>query len=44
MAKQADPEKGTLSHVSPLAQALLGKSDGDTVRVAGHALESAAIR
>lgn len=40
---EADPEKGTLSHVSPLAQALMGKSEGDTVRVAGHELEIAAI-
>jgi transcription elongation GreA/GreB family factor len=36
---EADPERGTLSHVSPLAQALMGKSVGDTVRVAGHELE-----
>ena len=40
---EADPEKGTLSHVSPMAQALMGKSEGDTVRVAGHELEIAAI-
>lgn len=40
---EADPEKGTLSHVSPLARALLGKSEGDRVRVAGHELEIAAI-
>jgi transcription elongation GreA/GreB family factor len=40
---EADPEKGTLSHVSPLAHALMGKSEGDTVRVAGHDLEIAAI-
>ena len=36
---EADPEKGTLSHVSPLAQALIGKSAGDTVHVAGHELK-----
>ena len=30
---EADPAKGTLSYVSPLARALLGKSRGDTVRV-----------
>lgn len=36
---EADPEKGTLSHVSPLAQALLGKSEGDSVRVAGGEAE-----
>lgn len=40
---EADPEKGTLSHVSPLARALMDKSVGDTVRVAGHELEIEAI-
>jgi len=40
---EADPEKGTLSHVSPLARALLGKREGDSVRVASHELEIAAI-
>ena len=40
---EAAPERGTLSHVSPLARALLGKSVGDTVRVAGHELEIEAI-
>lgn len=40
---EGDPEKGTLSHVSPLARALLGKSQGDTVQVAGHELEIGAI-
>jgi transcription elongation GreA/GreB family factor len=33
---EADPAKGTISHVSPLARALLGRSVGDIVR-AGHA-------
>ena len=40
---EADPAKGTLSHVSPLAQALMGKSVGDSVNVAGHDAEIAAI-
>lgn len=40
---EADPERGTLSHVSPLARALMGKTEGDSVRVAGHTLEIAAI-
>lgn len=40
---EADPAKGTLSHVSPLAQALMGKSVGDSVTVAGHESEIAAI-
>ena len=30
-----DPAKGSISHVSPLARALVGKSIGDTIR-AGH--------
>lgn len=40
---EANPERGTLSHVSPLAQALLGKSEGDVVRVAGGEAEIIAI-
>ncbi len=36
---EADPENGTLSHVSPLARSLLGKAAGDSVNVAGHELE-----
>jgi transcription elongation GreA/GreB family factor len=40
---EADPEQGTLSHVSPLARALMGKGEGDDVRVAGHALEIESI-
>ena len=40
---EADPAKGTLSHVSPLAQALMGKSVGDSVTVAGHECEITAI-
>ena len=40
---EADPEKGTLSHVSPLARALLGKTVGDSVRVASHEFEIASI-
>src|SRR6185295_5145017 len=40
---EAAPERGTLSHVSPLARELLGKSVGDTVRVAGHELVIEAI-
>jgi transcription elongation GreA/GreB family factor len=40
---EADPEHGTLSHVSPLARALLGKGVGDSVRVAAHEFEIAEI-
>lgn len=36
---EADPERGTLSHVAPLARELLGKSVGDVVRVAGSEAE-----
>ena len=32
---EADPAKGTLSYVSPLAQALTGKGVGDVVHVGG---------
>lgn len=32
---EADPARGTLSHVSPLARALFGKQVGDTIE-AGH--------
>jgi transcription elongation GreA/GreB family factor len=36
---EADPKAGTISWVSPLAQALLGKSEGDVVTVAGGEVE-----
>jgi transcription elongation GreA/GreB family factor len=32
---EADPARGTISHVSPVARALMGKAVGDVVR-AGH--------
>lgn len=41
---EADPAKGSVSYVSPLAQALLGKCVGDTAMVAGHEVEITAIR
>jgi len=40
---EAEPSRGTLSHVSPLARALFGKAVGDTVEVAGGAAEILAI-
>ncbi len=40
---EAAPEHGTLSHVSPLARAVLGKSVGDSAQVAGHEVEITAI-
>ena len=36
---EADPAKGSVSYISPLAQALLGKSVGDVARVAGAEVE-----
>lgn len=36
---EADPAKGAVAYVSPLAQALLGKSVGDTAQLAGSELE-----
>lgn len=41
---EADPEKGAVSYVSPLAQALLGKSVGDEATVAGGEVEIVEIR
>ena len=40
---EADPAKGSVSHVSPLAQALLGKGVGDTAMVNGQEVEITAI-
>jgi transcription elongation GreA/GreB family factor len=40
---EADPAAGSVSHVSPLARALLGKAVGDTAQVAGGEVEIAAI-
>ncbi|SES44596.1 transcription elongation factor GreA [Rhizobium sp. NFR03] len=36
---EADPKAGTISHVSPVAAALIGKAVGDVATVAGHELE-----
>jgi len=40
---EADPEKGSVSYVSPLAQALLGKRVGDEAKVAGQDVEIVGI-
>ncbi|WP_295558218.1 transcription elongation factor GreA [uncultured Hyphomicrobium sp.] len=40
---EADPAGGTLSYVSPLARALLGKAVGDTARVGHGEIEILAI-
>jgi transcription elongation GreA/GreB family factor len=36
---EADPAAGKISYVSPLAQALLGKEEGDVVQAAGSEVE-----
>jgi transcription elongation GreA/GreB family factor len=41
---EADPAKGSVSYVSPLARALLGKGVGDVVVVGGGEVEVAGIR
>lgn len=40
---EADPSKGSISYVSPLARALLGKRIGDTVRAGKDEAEITAI-
>ena len=40
---EADPAKGSVSHVSPLAQAVLGKGVGDTAMVNGQEVEITAV-
>ncbi|OGN41849.1 MAG: transcription elongation factor [Caulobacterales bacterium RIFCSPHIGHO2_01_FULL_70_19] len=40
---EADPAAGSVSHVSPLARALLGKRVGDEARVAGQPVEIVAV-
>ena len=40
---EADPAKGSVSHVSPLARALMGKRVGDEATVAGQAVEIVAV-
>jgi transcription elongation GreA/GreB family factor len=41
---EADPAKGSVSYASPLARALLGKTEGDVVTINGAEVEIAAIR
>jgi transcription elongation GreA/GreB family factor len=36
---EADPSRGTISYVSPLARALIGKQVGDTARMGKSDLE-----
>lgn len=40
---EADPAKGSVSYISPLARALMGKSVGDSAMVAGAEVEIVAI-
>ncbi|WP_439574378.1 transcription elongation factor GreA [Phreatobacter sp.] len=40
---EAEPAKGTISHVSPVARALMGKAVGDVALVAGGEVEIVAI-
>jgi transcription elongation GreA/GreB family factor len=41
---EADPAKGSVSYVSPLAHGLMGKSVGDTAMVNGAEVEVVAVR
>ena len=41
---EAEPGRGTLSHISPLARALLGKAKGETVGVGAVDAEIVDIR
>ena len=40
---EADPSKGTISHVSPIARALMGKGVGDTAIVGAGEVEVIAV-
>lgn len=40
---EADPANGSVSHVSPLTRALIGKSVGDEATVAGQSVEVVAV-
>ncbi|WP_375453587.1 transcription elongation factor GreA [uncultured Methylobacterium sp.] len=41
---EADPHKGSIAYVAPLARAITGKSVGDVVEVNGHDVEITAIK
>ncbi|MEW6124938.1 MAG: transcription elongation factor GreA [Pseudomonadota bacterium] len=41
---EADPANGSVSYVSPLARAVMGKAVGDVAMVAGHEVEIVEIR
>jgi transcription elongation GreA/GreB family factor len=41
---EADPSNGSVSYVSPLARAMMGKAVGDVVMLAGQDVEIVAVR
>ena len=41
---EADPARGSISYVSPLARALLGKTEGDTATINGAEIECVEVR
>lgn len=41
---EADPHKGSISYVAPLARAITGKVVGDVVEVNGHDVEIVEIK
>jgi transcription elongation GreA/GreB family factor len=41
---EADPAKGTISHVSPMARALFGRSSGDAVSINGKEWEIVGLK
>jgi transcription elongation GreA/GreB family factor len=41
---EADPTKGSIAYVAPLARAITGKQAGDTVTLAEHEVEVLAVR
>ena len=40
---EADPRNGSISYVSPVARALIGKAPGDVVLVGDHEIEILSI-
>jgi transcription elongation GreA/GreB family factor len=40
---EADPRAGSISYVSPVARALIGKAVGDRVVLGGHEIEVLAV-
>jgi transcription elongation GreA/GreB family factor len=40
---EADPRNGSISYISPVARALIGRAAGDTVLAGGHEIEILSI-